>query len=220
MINGAGPHDWSLGQTQIRGFEPGVLEDANRYLTSWWGGRPVRFANVGDWTTARAHYRGWRIFLTRSPLGSGVIGYHKVDRYGPYAVVSVSAAQRWRMPVSMAVSHELNEMMVDPYGDLVTDDGYSVEVVDPVVEVYSVFKGVAVADFATPNWYAWSSDGPWDAASVLAGDHSTTPNGYAPTAFLNTPEHVPAHLRQVTLRRGDGAQTGLAVRDSLAKVKG
>ena len=82
-----------------------------------------------------------------------------------------------------------------------------------------MLKGVAVADFTTPNWYVWNSDGPWDAASVLAGDHSTTPDGYAPTTFLKTHERVPAHLRQVTLRRGDGAHAHPDVRAWRAKVK-
>ena len=218
MINGVGPHDRALSQTQIRGFEPGVLEDANSYLAPAWGVRTVRFANVGGWTSSLERHAGWRMFLTRLGLGKGVIGYHDVDRYGPYAVVSVTAARRNGTPVSRAVSHELNEMMIDPYGDL-RDDGYRVEVADPVAEVDARLKGVAVADFTTPNWYVWSSDGPWDAASVLAGDHSTTPGGYAPTTFLKTHERVPAHLRRVTLRRGDGAQTYPAVRDRLAKVK-
>jgi hypothetical protein len=54
MINQAGM-SWS----QIRGFEPGVLQDANSYLRSWWGGRSVRLVN------GASAYQGLRVILTR-----------------------------------------------------------------------------------------------------------------------------------------------------------
>lgn len=218
MINGAGPNDWAASQTQIRSFEPGVLEDANSYLISWWGGRTVRFANMGGWTRSREHRLGWRMFLTRHGLGDGVLGFHSVDAYGPYAVVSVTAARQWATPVSWAVSHELNEMMVNPSANAATGDGFFFEVVDPVEDVYSVAKGVAVADFATPNWYTWDSGGPWDAASVLTSDHSTTLGGYTPTTFLQAHERAPGHLRRVRLhRRRDGAHTHPVFHTAIAK---
>ena len=34
VINGAGPNDWSLSQTQIRGFEPAVVEDCQQLSRS------------------------------------------------------------------------------------------------------------------------------------------------------------------------------------------
>jgi hypothetical protein len=191
MINQA-----SMSWSQIRGFEPGVLQDANSYLRSWWGGRSVRFVNGGS------AYQGWRVILTRKRFGNGVIGKHGVDRHGPIARVSVTAARAYGLPVSLAVSHELNEMMVDPYADSVTDDGYVVEVVDPVQDVYGTMKGVAVADFATPYWYSWGGGGPWDSASVLDTNHETTAGGYAPTLYLKHHDEAPKHLRQVTLTKG------------------
>jgi hypothetical protein len=213
IIDGAGPGDRALSPARIRRLEPGVLADANSYLTSWWGVGTVRFVNVGDWTSVRAHQRGWRMFLTRRALGTGKLGYHAVDRYGPYAVVSVSTADRYRTPVSLVVSHELNEMMVDPQANGTSSDGFALEVVDPVADIYSMLDGVAVADFVTPNWLAWNSDGPWDAAGVLPSDHSTAPGGYTLTTFLQTRGWSPAHLRhpagvcsesRATRRRGSG----------------
>jgi hypothetical protein len=56
-------------------------------------------------------------------------------------------------------------------------DGAGLRVVDPVAGVYSVLRGVPVADFTTPTRYVWHSAGPWDAASVLPSDHTTTPAG-------------------------------------------
>lgn len=193
VINGVGPLDRGLSLARIRRFEPGVLADVNRYLASWWRVGTVRFANVGDWTSVRAHRRGWRMFLTRRELGTGLLGYHAVDRYGPYAVVSVSAAQRNGTPVSLVVSHELDEMIVDPHADGTSSDGFALEVVDPVADVYSMLDGVAVADFVTPDWFARNSDGPWDAAGVLPGDHSAAPGGYTTTTFFRTRGRLHAH---------------------------
>jgi hypothetical protein len=201
VIDGDGSGDSALSQARIRRFEPGVLADANDFLTSWWDVGTVSFANVGGWTQSRADHRGWRMFLTRHWLGTGKLGYHAVDRYGPYAVVSVSAAARYGTPLSLVVSHELNEMMVDPNASETSTDGFYVEVVDPVADVYSGLDGVEVADFVTPNWLAWNGNGPWDAAGVLTSDHTTTSGGYDLTAFLKTHHHARAHLRQVTLHR-------------------
>jgi hypothetical protein len=98
-------------------------------------------------------------------------------------------------------------MMIDPYCNQVTNDGYGIEAVDPVQDQSFMLNGVVVADFTTPTWYVWNSDGPWDAGSVLTGDHSTTSGGWAPTTLLKTHEPTRAHLRPVTPHRSDGAQT-------------
>lgn len=183
-----------LSWARIRHFEPGVLQDANLYVRSYWGGRAVTFVNGGS------PFRGWRmIFTWRQFRDRAMLGAHGVDRYGPFAVVSVTAARRAGAPVSLVASHELNEMMVDPSSTWATNDGFRVEIVDPVQDQYAVMKGVAVADFVTPDWFVWGSPGPWDAAGVLDTDHETTAGGLAPTVN----ESAPSHLHRVTLRRGN-----------------
>jgi hypothetical protein len=128
----------------------GVLGSMERALKAqaWqlraaWHTPPIRFAPGGETVTLR-----------RSPDSTGFYGYHGEDgAYRPFAVV-VTGAQ-----LSETFSHEILEMLVDPYG------GHP-EVCD-AVEVHYRLHGVAVADFRFPNWSVKGSHGPWDQAHVV-----------------------------------------------------
>jgi hypothetical protein len=129
---------------------PGVLGDMERALKAqaWqlraaWHTPPSRFAPGGE-----------TVILRRSPDFTGLYGYHGEDGNGrPFAVV-VTGGQ-----LSVAFSHEILEMLVDPHGG-------RPEVCD-AVEVPYRLDGVAVSDFRFPNWSVNGSRGPWDQAHVV-----------------------------------------------------
>lgn len=104
-----------------------------------------------------AHRRVWPIRMVDQPQAG--LGVHLDQHHRPFA--EVMAQDGW----SITASHELLEMLVDPYGHRFTQapdidpnsDGhmvsYLVEVGDPC-EVYSyLIGGVAVSDFITPEYY-------------------------------------------------------------------
>jgi hypothetical protein len=135
-------------------------------LPQYWSGIT---ANVSNAPTLSAVPPGaWPVFLVRSlPPGEG--GFH-LDRHNqPYAKVIASPDDdSW----TIDASHEIIEMLVDPYGnrmqsseaitisgsDVVDQAGmfnYLVEACDPCEAnnyAYDI-AGIALSDFITPNFY-------------------------------------------------------------------
>jgi len=126
-------------------------------------------------TLAAVPHGSWPVFLVKSlPPGEG--GYHMDKRNQPYAKVIASASdETW----TIDASHEIVEMLVDPYGnrtqssqaiqisgnDVVDAPGtysYLVEACDPCEANNYAYEigGIAVSDFITPHFYD---------ASVTAG---------------------------------------------------
>jgi hypothetical protein len=114
---------------------------------------------------------------------TGMSGVHRDDHGKPYAE-AVNEDQ-----LSVTLSHELLEMLVDPMGSRFTraadldpnSDGhqvyYLVEVSDPC-DTFSYFVGdVQVADFILPSFFEPGAAGPVDQADFLDGPLSVPPRG-------------------------------------------
>jgi hypothetical protein len=108
--------------------------------------------------------RSWTIELDNTPdrvdaiCGPFAAGCHTIHDGKPYAIVDTSYAQTHRI-WSVAASHEVNEMWVDPWmnhrigmGDG-SRDKWLVEVSDPVEDYHQPRAGVQILDFVTPEWY-------------------------------------------------------------------
>ena len=112
----------------------------------------------------------WEIRVVDSPPCWFCSGYHDLDDGTPYAVVS--ALDDWQV----TFSHELWEMLVNPYLDRVAivqpklpTRIYALEAADPVegsrfayVRPSASGKPVRISDFVTPAWFRTGSAGPWD----------------------------------------------------------
>jgi hypothetical protein len=115
----------------------------------------------------------WPIKIVDS-LDDNAGGVHLDDQGQPYAE-AVNGEQ-----LSIAISHELLEMLVDPWGnrfseaaDLDPDsDGhqvfYLVEVCDPCETANYPIDGVPVSDFVLPSFYEASATNPVDFLDTLA----------------------------------------------------
>lgn len=115
----------------------------------------------------------WPVKVVDSLTDAG--GVHLDDQGQPYAE-AVNGPQ-----LSIGISHELLEMLVDPWGDRFTPAAdvdpnhpgrqvfYLVEVCDPCeVSSYSV-EGVQVSDFILPSFYEPDATRPVDYLNTLAG---------------------------------------------------
>jgi hypothetical protein len=113
----------------------------------------------------------WPITIVDSLAGPA--GVHINDQLQPYAEAAYDDQ------LSITISHELLEMLVDPEGtrtlnapDLDPYSGgqqvaYLVEVCDPCA-VYSYdIDGVPVSDFVLPSFYKWNATGDIDHAGFL-----------------------------------------------------
>jgi hypothetical protein len=126
----------------------------DRDFTPVWGVQAqITALNKGD----AVPHGVWPVYIVNKPEGG--LGIHLDKNHKPYA--QVKDTSDW----SVTASHELLEMLVDPYGhkfikapDIApSSDGhlvnYLVEVADPC-EVYEYsISGIAVSDFVTPEYY-------------------------------------------------------------------
>jgi hypothetical protein len=126
-------------------------------LHAAWGTPCVQFAASG-----------WPITVTPGTFAPGCpddpcAAYHTATPTGPSAVVTSGQG------FSQLFSHEILEMLVDPYGTNGIN-GRLVEVCDPVEDSAGYqLDGVTVADFVLPAWYQSASAGPWDEVGLLPG---------------------------------------------------
>lgn len=120
-------------------------------------------------------------------------GYHNADANGPFARVFVKTAMDANQEWTAVASHELLEMLIDPYANLASfvpsdDIGnvgqyYDLEVCDPVFTESYLIDNVTVSDFVFPEWFA-----PWvaqpdpnkpslqvDQAKILQGPTTLAP---------------------------------------------
>ena len=145
----------------------------DEHLAPVWG-TPAKLVRTtkprrGDWTlllvdTANA-IRGLRAELEKL-FGKGVVNeiesVHLV-RGQPAAfvfeedVIGEQSVPRDRDKVSLAASHELAEMLVDPGNNLWADAGkgllYAYEVCDPVESTFFRVNGLAMTDFLYPAYF-------------------------------------------------------------------
>src|SRR3974390_3135954 len=109
----------------------------------------------------------WSIHIQQQLDQPGALGYHTDDNNQPIAYVELTS------DYTVTVSHELLEMLVDPYGCRMTTAGlidgldyanfglgipservaYLLEVCDPCESSSYQTGGVAVSDFLLPSWY-------------------------------------------------------------------
>jgi hypothetical protein len=159
---------------QTNSIDTALLHSASLALTTqvtqdlpqYWSGIT---ANVSVAPTLSAvPAGGWPVFLVTSlPPGEG--GFHMDNNNQPYAkVIASSSDESW----TIDASHEIIEMLVDPFGnrmqssqavqisnnDVIDGSGtfnYLVEACDPCEAnnfAYDI-SGIAVSDFITPNFY-------------------------------------------------------------------
>lgn len=106
----------------------------------------------------------WHIILFDNADQAGVLGYHDITPEGlPLGKVFVQTTLNYGGKISVTLSHEVLEMLVDPDVNLIaqgTDNSgnarlYAYEVCDAVEADnlgYDIY-GVTVSDFVTPAWF-------------------------------------------------------------------
>lgn len=109
-------------------------------------------------------------------------GFHTNVTGLPLAIISAKTAQAHHEDWRLTASHELDEMLVDPFVDRklwIKDKQWIVEVADPVESgADAYFKGnVPLSDFVTPAWFT-GGQGPYDFTGVLRKPGQLARGGY------------------------------------------
>jgi hypothetical protein len=144
----------NISLSQVTAVTSALQIQCDRDFSPVWGVQAqITALNKGDTAPTGV----WPIYIVNKPVGG--LGIHLDKNHKPYA--QVKDTQDW----SVTASHELLEMLVDPYGQKFikapdidpSSDGhlvnYLVEVGDPC-EVYEyTINGIALSDFVTPEYY-------------------------------------------------------------------
>jgi hypothetical protein len=155
---------------------------ADRYLRPAWGVacklRQAATIVDGAWNM---------VFLDNADVANA-LGYHDLSPTGlPFSRIFTETAQKYGEDVAVTFSHELGEMLVDPFCQemmmhLETGDVYPLEIADAVEEDTFGIDGIGVSNFVLPAWFeSWHAPGSrrFDLLGALKKPFELRPGGYA-----------------------------------------
>ena len=159
----------------------------------------------------------WPLALFDNADVANALGYHDESPTGqPLGKIFVATTLADGQKVSVTTSHELLEMLGDPYVNGANQDGskfWATEMCDMVendeyeIVIPSGWAGagtsVAVSNFALPAWWQSSIPGPYDFLHKLSAPLTLTPGGYMSFLDLTQPR---AGWQQVNGRMDTAAQ--------------
>lgn len=142
--------------------------------------------------TIPANY--WPLYIQDTADISGALGYHTETASGrPFGRVFVKTAAQYGYNWTVTLSHELLEMMADPFVNLTvfsqtsnkTGKLYAFEVCDAVeADAYGyLINGVLVSDFVYPSWFDPYQRAPgtkYDQMNRVRVPFQILPGGYMP----------------------------------------
>lgn len=140
-------------QAVIPALQKQVSEDFFQY---WTADCTLQFLAKDQPLPAEA----WQMVILDDADQAGALGYHELSSQGtPLGKVFARLDIQNNLSWTVTVSHELLEMLGDPWIDLavVSDNGivYAMEVADAVEDDSLGYQidGVLVSDFVTPKWF-------------------------------------------------------------------
>ena len=135
----------------------------------------------------------WPVTIRDRIKAEGAVSYHSVNKDRPFVEVSYRMATESGIHWTSSASHDLLEMLADPYVNrtvkappIVTGKNYDVfypiQVCDPCAGMSYMIDGVTVSDFSTPEY--------WNPGSKKKGRYSytgalTRPFQVLPGGYLN-----------------------------------
>ncbi len=127
----------------------------------------------------------WVVLNSRSDI-SGALGYHSVQPNGlPYARIFADDDKAAGVVLSVTITHEIGEMLVDPSADQTADMGdgriYARELCDACEDDILAIDigGVKCSDFVLPSWFDPNGRPPFDHQGRLdAPCPQLAPGGY------------------------------------------
>lgn len=127
----------------------------------------------------------WGLVILDDSDQAGALGYHDLTASGlPLGKVFAKDVIADGMSWSVTASHELLEMLADPWIDaavqIAASTFYALEVCDACEDDsygYTI-NGVEVSDFVLPDWFRSGSPGHWDFRSHITAPLQLLTGGY------------------------------------------
>lgn len=123
------------------------------------------------------------IYLVDDPTVYGALGYHEVDLGQPVAWIFAQPAKDYHEDWRLTFSHELDEMLVDPWINRFAwwnRRQWLVELCDPVESGQFAYfiDGVPMSDWITPRYYDRALPGRYDFLGKLKRPGQVLNKGY------------------------------------------
>lgn len=169
----------SVADSTVQNSLPSFQQALDADFGPVWGADPTLLYGPGP---------GWTITLTDQIKDvPGAAGYHGHKAEVPFAIVGMKTKLNWQL----VFSHELFEMLVDPYATRAegviycnvysgceTTTFYLQEVCDPVEWSWFKINGVIISDFVTNRWYD-GQGGQMDFLGLVKHSHQLLHGGFA-----------------------------------------
>lgn len=149
----------------------------NHFLPAWSIGAQLNIANTSS---------GNATIFVMNDSKAGISGYHDITSSEvPVGFIFAETAENAGDSWTYAASHELLEMLVDPYANLAAEGQFkgapaffAYEVCDPV-EADGGYKiaGVQVANFVFPSWFINTTSDQYDYLNLLDAPFTIGTNG-------------------------------------------
>lgn len=143
------------------------------------------FADVKHYAPGHEPADAWQLIVADDTDQADALGYHETTAAGaPVGWVFAKTVQDAGLSWTVTASHELVEMVIDPWALLGVDLGNGTwvawEACDPVeADAYGYrIDGVLVSDFISPAWFDPGSTGPYDWTQHCHGPLTLLPGGY------------------------------------------
>lgn len=127
------------------------------YLPVWGKTAKLSFCTHKD--VALMNPAAWQLVILDNSDEAGALGYHDLTEKGLplgkiFAKTDIQYSEKW----TVTASHELLEMLQDPYINLTAFSSdqkiaYAFEVSDACESLEYEINGIAVSDFVTPQWF-------------------------------------------------------------------
>jgi hypothetical protein len=193
MITIAVINESAISDAEIQKMLPAFETQWNRDLRPAWSLQESKFVLVGkaDQVPGGAW---WLVWLNDSDQADALAYHDLTDEGLPLSKVFVRTIQGDNASLSVAATHELCEMAIDPTLNLAAQDQagtfWAYEIADPVQNDQYAYEidGVMVTNFLLPSWFGFkSAKAPFDfkhhctdAFQVLIGGFAQkfTPDGW------------------------------------------
>jgi len=166
--------------SELKKIVPALQTQVSRDFASVWG-NDGRIVFAGDKPQAGQ----WELYIVDTPEDVDYLGYHDTDSDSAVGFVFASLELDKGHELSSTVSHEVLEMLANPF--LLNDHvkgrvAYAIEVCDPVQDDrygYTV-GGFLMSDFITPDWFGKRVSGRFDFRKHIRKAWEILPGGYMP----------------------------------------
>lgn len=172
-----------IDNATLEKYAAAIQRQAREDFAPYYGTDSMVSIKVGPYVTTRGYPKAWVITVLDDSDTEGALGYHEAEKGIPSGKVFAKTDIDNNLSVSVTLSHEILEMLADPYANTGSQFSTTVwaawEVCD-AVEADNLgyqINEVQVSDFVLPAWFT-GDPGPYSFKRHVSRPHALARGGY------------------------------------------